>query len=272
MLAHQLVGDSDAAAWIAIAHGILGSKGNWRSFARKLTAASGWGAVLVDLRMHGESQGISGPHTIEAAAADVVELVTALSDRGHRVAALLGHSFGGKVMTAASAGIGGLELLWLIDSSPSARPDAMNQAMQDASVVAVLEALEQVGRRFESRDQFVAALEERGLATAVGQWLALNLVRDDGGFALGLELPAIRALLADYFATDTWARLEAGDPIVDVAIAGRASALDAGDLVRLDELERGGTVRCHRFPEAGHWIHVDAQAALLEAVVASLEP
>lgn len=270
MLAHQLVGDAGARRWIAVAHGILGSGKNWRSFARKLSERIGWGAVLIDLRMHGESQDLEGPHTIDAAAADVIELVAALRDRGRQVAALLGHSFGGKVITAARPGIDDLEALWLIDSSPTARPGAMEADERPAAVTA-LEALEAIERRFDSRDQFVAALGERGLAAPVARWLALNLVRDGDDFVLGIDLAAIRALLADYFARDTWPELEAGAPVIDAAIAGRQSALDAGDLGRLEALERAGKVRLHRFDDAGHWIHVDAPGALLDAVASGLE-
>lgn len=265
MLSYTRFGDPAAVRWIAIAHGIFGSGKNWRSFARKLVDRSGWGAIAIDLRMHGASQGFAPPHTVDAAANDVVELVGALAEQGTAVEALCGHSFGGKVLTVARSGIA-VRRTWLIDSSPSPRPGAMES---DTPVVVVLRALEQVGDRFASRDDFIDALGGRGVSRPIAAFLALNLERQGDGFALALDLAAIRALLADYFATDTWSRFESGEPI-DVAVAGRGSALDAGDLERLAELEDRGRARCHRFPAAGHWIHVDAQAALLDAVSASL--
>src|SRR5690606_41911913 len=42
--------------WMLFLHGILGRRSNWRSFSRRWVAARpGWGAVLVDLRGHGDS-------------------------------------------------------------------------------------------------------------------------------------------------------------------------------------------------------------------------
>jgi len=63
------------AQWMLVLHGILGSGGNWRSFARRVAeACPSWGFVLVDLRMHGLSQGAPPPHTVESAARDLVRL------------------------------------------------------------------------------------------------------------------------------------------------------------------------------------------------------
>src|SRR5690242_5162179 len=81
--------------WIVFLHGILGSGANWRTFARQIVAERPeMGALLVDLRLHGESPGFPPPHTVEAAARDVAE---ALPDIPGRTRAILGHSFGGKV-------------------------------------------------------------------------------------------------------------------------------------------------------------------------------
>ena len=81
-------------------HGILGSGANWRTFAKQVvTAQPDWGAVLVDLRLHGDSREIvAPPHTISAAAGDVQELVGMLeASSSSRVRGVLGHSFGGKI-------------------------------------------------------------------------------------------------------------------------------------------------------------------------------
>lgn len=270
MLSYTRFGDPAAVSWIAIAHGILGSGKNWRSFARQLCDRSGWGAVAIDLRMHGGSQDRAGPHTIETAAGDVVELAGALARDGIAISALCGHSFGGKVLTAARPAIPSIDHTWLIDSSPSPRPGAMES---DNDAVLALRALEQVtsslGDRFAARGDFTAALEARGLSAPVAAWLALNLERDGGELVLRLDLAAIRSLVADYFATDTWAELESGG-VVDVAIAGRGSALDAADQQRVADLERRGYAQLHRFEDSGHWIHVDARAALVAAMATGL--
>lgn len=51
------------------------------SFARRLVAGfPHWQVVCIDLRCHGESAalGLHGPHTLEAAAADVITLLSKL--------------------------------------------------------------------------------------------------------------------------------------------------------------------------------------------------
>src|SRR5690606_9002126 len=110
--------------WIVFLHGILGSGANWRTFARQIvTARPAWGALLVDLRLHGESRDFPPPHTLAAAAGDVAEALRDLPSGSVR--AVLGHSFGGKVgIELARQGPGGsLEHLFVVDSTPSARPD-----------------------------------------------------------------------------------------------------------------------------------------------------
>src|SRR5262245_29692936 len=112
--------------WLVFLHGVLGSGANWRTFARQVALARpDWGALLVDLRLHGESQAFAPPHTVQAAAADVR---TTLEGSGMHVAAVLGHSFGGKVAMAlardfACSTNGALEHLFIVDSTPGARPD-----------------------------------------------------------------------------------------------------------------------------------------------------
>ena len=61
-------------------HGIYGRGRNWTSMARAIAAArSEWSALLVDLRLHGDSPAFDPPHTVEAAAADVRAVIEAES-------------------------------------------------------------------------------------------------------------------------------------------------------------------------------------------------
>src|SRR5689334_12030746 len=91
---HAFVTDPAAqpAQWMLMLHGILGSGGNLRTLARRLVErAPGWGFLLVDLRMHGQSQGAPPPHTIAATAEDLMRLTAQL---GLPIGGVLGHSFG----------------------------------------------------------------------------------------------------------------------------------------------------------------------------------
>ena len=61
---------------IVFLHGILGSGANWRTFAKQIvTAKPRWQAVLVDLRLHGDSTDLSPSYTVESAVNDIVDVM-----------------------------------------------------------------------------------------------------------------------------------------------------------------------------------------------------
>jgi esterase len=269
-LAHAVVAADGATPrrYILFLHGILGSGSNWRTFARKLVAARpSWGAVLVDLRLHGASQGFSPPHTLAACAEDLVRLEAELA---LPVAAVLGHSFGGKVALEYAARRPELEAAWILDSSPGARPDARGSE----STVRIVRLLETVPERFARRDEFVDWVVGQGTDRAIAMWLAMNLraAPDGEGYALRVDLPALRALLDDYFARDEWPVIErsAGRTRFHLVVGGRSTVLDAAELEHAERLaSRGDRVSLHVIAEAGHWLHVDAPDALFDLVAAA---
>jgi pimeloyl-ACP methyl ester carboxylesterase len=112
-------------------------------------------------------------------------------------------------------------------------------------------------------------MEQRGFSRALADWLAMNLQPGDGGYHLGLDLEALRALLADYHARDLWsAALSAELPgEVHLVIAERSGALSQGDRARLDAA--GPPVHVHRV-DAGHWLHLEAGAAVVKLLVSQL--
>src|SRR5262245_24206057 len=128
MLAHELLTSADPPErWMLFLHGILGRGVNWRSFARNYVARrAGWGAVLVDLRDHGDSQDLPGPRTVAAAGDDLVALAESIvAEHGGRVSGVLGHSFGGKVAIVGASRLRaageGVDELWIIDAPPGPR-------------------------------------------------------------------------------------------------------------------------------------------------------
>lgn len=252
--------------WMLVLHGILGSGANFRGFARRLAAsAPGWGFVLVDLRMHGQSQGAPPPHTLAAAAADLRRLDEHL---GLPIAGVMGHSFGGKVALAYTAASGrALEQTWVLDASPGARPD------RAGTTAAVLRMLRELPASLPSRERFVELVLGRGHPPALAEWLAMNVRRGDDGFRLRLDLDAVEALLHDYAAVDLWPVLERaeGARALHVVVAERSDAFDAADRARLAEIAaRSPRVHPHLVAGAGHWVHVDAPDALFALVAPAL--
>jgi thioesterase domain-containing protein len=251
----------DGARVLLLTHGIYGSGANWRTIARKLVAQRPeWSALLVDLRQHGRSQGGDPPHTLAAAADDIAAVA-----RAHGVTALAGHSFGGKVVLAARSRVD-VAQTWIFDATPSARPEAMHDP--DNTVVRVLDWLERSPRRWPRRDDFVAALTADGHTAALAHWLAMNLAPADGELVLRLDPPALRALLADYYAVDLWDALfdpARGD--VEVVIAERSRAIDDDARARLATAP--AHVHVHRIA-ADHWLHIEAPDAVVALFAAQL--
>ncbi len=257
-LHHERIARSDVAPerWLLMTHGMFGAGSNWRGIARKVNERRPeWGIVLVDLRLHGRSEDGEPPHTIAAAADDIRALAAELGS----VEAIAGHSLGGKVMLAARALVS-VGQTWLLDSSPSQRIGAH---AEDNSVVRVLGDLESLPRTWAKRDQLVAALIEKGHDTMLAQWLAMSAMPDaQGTLTLRFELPALRALLADYFAVDLWDSLDHPDGGgVELVIADRSPTFSDDDKLRLARAP--SHVRAHHL-DAGHWLHIEAPAAVIE--------
>jgi pimeloyl-ACP methyl ester carboxylesterase len=251
----------------------LGSGANWRTFAKQIVAAEpDWGAVLVDLRLHGESQeGFLPPHTIAAAARDVAELVAFL-ESGHsgRVRGVLAHSFGGKVaLELARQRDGDLDQLFVIDSTPGARPDARGSE----STRHIVDLLTNLPSEFANRAEFTTWMEQRGVTRPTAMWLAMNVrpIPNTTRFVFRIDIAGIRELLEDYFHVDLWGVLEhqpaSGSMSSHLVVGGRSGVVDGADRAR--------AARCPKttldvIDEADHWVHVAAPDRLREIVLGYL--
>ncbi len=251
--------------WILVMHGIYGRGGNWRTVARRLTALRpSWGVMLVDLRMHGKSMDATAPHTLASCAGDVLALMDQQEEQGRHVRMIAGHSFGGKVALAMRAARPKLCPLWLIDSSPSAQPGAMQD--ESNTVVSVLRMLEVLPKTFADRNDFVDEVKARGYPTGLAQWLAMNLEAQADGYHNTLDPSALSDLLNDYFSKDLWSVVESARKPIFVAIASRGSSITPADRERF---LANPAVHAHEI-DGGHWLHVDALEPLVAQISASL--
>jgi esterase len=269
VLAHALVTapGSTPERFALLLHGLLGQGANLQGVARRLVEARpDWGAVLVDLPAHGESRASAPPHSLSGAATHVRETLSALPQR---VAAVVGHSFGGKVALSLLADPPpGLRELWVLDASPSARV-VREEGDTTTQVIAALRALP---ARIASRAQFGEVLVGRGIDSALVLWLAKNLERDGDAFRFKLDLDAIAALLADYDRTDAWPLIESAPAGVAIRFVtgGRSQSLSQADRDRLAELSRRGKLASFELAAAGHFLHVDDPEGLLRVLAAHL--
>ncbi len=267
-LAHALVTAPSVVprGWMLFLHGILGSGGNWRTIARQFTAGRpSWGAVLVDLRMHGASQDFAPPHTVATAAQDLLALEAGLPGP---VRGVLGHSFGAKVaMMYADRRGESLTAAWYLDGMPGARLDARGSEI----TYRVVSLLESWPRAYPTRQAFVDRVRAAGFDDAIAQWLAMNVRREGDRFVWRLDVVAIRTMLEDYFARDLWHVLERprGKVNSHVLVAGRSNVFDADDRTRLEQVRAANPSRTTVgvFESAGHWLHVDAPDDVLAALV-----
>ena len=248
-LLHQYtVSEAGSRRWLYVLHGIYGTGRNWASFARRLIARRPeWGAVLVDLRLHGHSPSFEPPHTLAACVHDVLELSESL---GRPVDAVLGHSFGGKaaLMVAAAAAPG---QTWVIDATPSRRSPGGGAAR-------LLDVIRRHPGPFTTRRCAVSAVEAEGFASPVAHWLATNLVLVEAGYRWRLDPDAAEELLADYFRRDLWDVIETPVPPSEIHAvrAAQSDILSADDRARLRAATLNGRVHLHELA-GGHWLHVD---------------
>lgn len=294
--AHHLVAHGREPSRTAfVLHGILGSARNWQSFARRLAAERPeWRFVLVDLRNHGDSGRAPEPHDLEACAADLDRLARQLDLAPD---AVVGHSFGGKVALmharehppAGAAGAEAGRRVWVLDAPPGRLTEAADAAGTDM-VQRVLEALRRVPMPLERREDVVPLLREQGLPDGIAKWMTTNLARvgptsvdatngpgeggaaGRSGYRWRFDLEAVEEMLAHFREADLWPVVEqppAGISI-DVLRGGRSDRWSPEDRRRLSAAAEAGGIREHELPEAGHWVHVDAPAALRELLAAEL--
>ena len=259
VLHHATVGDEQAPHVALVLHGVFGSSSNFRSLVKSLVAERPeWRFVLVDLRLHGRSLAAPPPHTLAACAEDLTQLTGALS---LNPAAVIGHSFGGKVaLTSAEEPPASLRQVWVLDSYPGAHTPS-----DDHEVIRVLRALEGVGRTFDTREGFVDALLERGLSVGIANWLGQNLAREGDHYWFRLDLTAIGELLGDYFRRDLWSVVEHPPSSLEVhlVVAERSRRLNDEARARLGALADQRQVHRYTLPDAGHWLHVDNPTGLV---------
>lgn len=246
-------------------HGILGSGANLRSLAQQLVQRAPHLAVaLVDLRGHGRSEHGTAPHTVARCAADLAQIEAALE---LPITGVVGHSFGGKVALAYLQLQPDLSRVVLLDSAPFARPERVGSEQ----TMAIIAMLESAPTSFATRTEFITFVHAQGYSRAIADWLAMNLARADQGFRLRVDLAQIRALLDDYFTLDLWPVVEHASAQIDLVIAAQSDVYGPRELREAESLaaHSHGRVRVQRVKDAGHWVHVDAPAAVLDVLTSA---
>lgn len=249
-------------------HGILGSARNLRGLAGQLAQRlPHWQFLVADLRNHGDARGAPPPHTLQACADDVARLCTA---QGVPPKAIVGHSYGGKVaLQLLHRPPLQLRQVWVLDAQPNLRA---GEDESPAAVEAVLAVLRGVPQPLAQRRDVADHLLREGVDPAVAQWMTTNVALETDGYRWRFDLAAVQEMLDSYFSTDSWPILERPPPGVriDIVRAERSARWTPEVLARLATL-RSREVSVHLLRDAGHWVHVDQPAALLDLLAPSLQ-
>lgn len=275
ILAHDVLGASHAPRLVFFLHGILGSRNNWRSFARRIVEERPlWRAAVFDLRNHGDSHGAPPPHTVAACVEDVLASAAVVGEPD----VVVGHSYGGKIALAlARSKPSGLREVWVLDAPPGTRSFASGREEIDR----VLAAVSDVPMPIQSRRELVEELRRRGLAEPVCQWMTTNLrsvtgERADaaaGPFVWRFDLAFIPEMLASFGSLDLWPFVEShqGAPRLIMVRGGRSDRWSGDEQSRLVRAAAQGAVVEHVLPAAGHWLHTDDPGGLWALLKPALE-
>lgn len=267
-------------------HGILGSRKNWGSFARRLAQEfPTWQFLLVDLRCHGDSALIkkTAPHTVASAALDVLKLVAQVRVTPR---VLVGHSFGGKVALSmveqAAKPLARPVRVWVLDATPGKMCPGVDGEDHPAELISFLSKMP---KQVSSKREIVEALVREGFSSDVAQWVVTNLRRSDSrdssssSFSWTFDLKGINDMYKSYEDTNLWKIVEDVPRGVHVNFLKAERSLHRWaleDIQRIhaaEELavEEGGGVEMHVLEDAGHWVHADNPDGLFRILSSSFQ-
>ncbi|KAL0456300.1 UNVERIFIED_CONTAM: protein ABHD11 [Sesamum latifolium] len=249
-------------------HGILGSRKNWGTFARRLAKEfPKWQFLLVDLRCHGDSASLKkrGPHTVASAALDVLKLLGQLKLTPRVV---VGHSFGGKVALSmvdqVAKPLARPVRVWVLDSTPGKVRAGADGDDHPAELISFLSTLP---KEVSSKRDVMDALVQDGFSKDVAQWVVTNLRQngDNGAsssnFSWVFDLKGIAEMYQSYEETNLWKLVEDVPRGVHINFLKAERSLHRWALEDLRRIhvaeeqaaEEGGGVEMHVLEDAGHW-------------------
>lgn len=238
---------------VIILHGLFGFSDNWQTIAKALSDHHL--VVTPDLRNHGRSPHLPG-HSYPEMAEDLLEFMHA-----HWMfsAALVGHSMGGKAaMQLALSHPDAVERLVVVDIEPGPAED------NHTEIFKALTDLDLPAR--SSRQEVEAFLAGRIPDTGTRQFLLKNITRnEDGSYRWKMNLPVLWKHFPDILAPVS------GEPFLKPTLfirGSRSNYIQDADLPGMRKLFPNSELVT--VEGAGHWVHADQPAVLLDHLKAFL--
>lgn len=237
---------------ILVLHGLFGMSDNWQSFGRQL-AERNFRVFLIDLRNHGHSLH-TDRHTYQNMAADIAELIEQNTiDRP----IVMGHSMGGKVCLQCLIDFPGMiSKAIVVDIAP------WHYAVHHREILDALLAVDlpHLTSRLEAEKMLGNYIKDIGTK----QFFLKNLYRKENNeFGWRFNLKTINEQIEE-IGLATWPLQAVHTPVLFI----RGENSTYIDPYRMNEI-------LHWYPEAelvnipgaGHWVHADQPALLLEEIV-----
>ncbi len=211
--------------------------------------------LLPDLRGHGRSAPLPEDGNLETQANDVFELLDRLG--WQQPVEIVGHSLGGRVGLAmlerAPQRVASLTLLDIT-------PGPVGRIETPAVLSRLLAAPDQAPSRAAMRE---ALIWEPVIDAARADWLLMSLERGNTGFRWRIERPALNRFFHRMSSRDLWPVLAHHGPRVRCIRGALSPYVTAADNERF---MRAGCPETRTVAAAGHFLHVDNLAGVLQAL------
>jgi pimeloyl-ACP methyl ester carboxylesterase len=246
MLFHKEFGSGSP---LIILHGLFGFSDNWQTIAKSLSEQ--YWVITPDLRNHGRSPHLSS-HTYPEMAEDLRLFMESL---GMFSATVMGHSMGAKAaMQLALHYPDMVDRLIVVDMAPGPAQDnhsAIFKALLGLN-------LSDIQSRAEIEHLLAPQIPDFGTR----QFLLKNITRDtEGHFSWKMNLPVLWKYFADILAPVS------GPPFHKPALfirGARSNYIQDRDFPLI--LSLFPQAEFVTIPDAGHWVHADQPAALLNGL------
>ena len=285
ILSHEIIqktptdNTSQYKSSIFFLHGMLGSRQNLRTFARKVANTyPGTKCVLLDLRAHGDSPSFNEDlqsHTVDDCAQDILTWINEMNIQPN---VLWGHSFGGKVVLSMLNSIENTDNLptsaWVIDSQPGLVDlKGFENNTNVHSVESIINIVSKLNTPFKNKDDVMQQLDAYGIDRGIQTWMTTNVkrVNDTTEYDWKFDIDVIKKLFVDYCNKDMWKYMgkEARKDVDLHLVRGtknpfwqKETTINQLDLALKDN---------QRFAvhdvDAGHWLHAEKPKELFDVMV-----